>query len=365
MSESKKVGPLVAYFDTTLDLIQNGHISEEQGKNILTSLEPEFTNKKEIYSYLQYYNTHKFNYWYDFLFDKDEEALDYLNTMPKSQYTSREALTKIIQRFLKMPKKVRKEYYETNFAQIEFSPKNHVDYVILCGGSLPLANPNKIFHNLPTFYLLTHQHNQDMELFENIISDMKKVLKVNDSQFLDTYGNALIHVLENSYIYQNWHYLEMDKRKDFQEAFATKLMYRGTPKYKDFLNLVEKGFLPYDVKYPRGNRYLMSMHIKNELDDVANYFRTTPFSKEDLVIKMQKSKEYMIELNTKYDLYFFDHYILENNSKSMTENFVRYHNSARDKSQFTEIESEILKYQFEIDDIFKKRELKQTKKIKI
>src|SRR5579875_2360722 len=123
MTESERVSKLVAYFDNTLDLMQHNVISKEQGRQILDSLEPEFTDKKAIYSYIQYYNTHKFDYWYNFLFSKDEEALDYLSSMARSRYGSRDALNKIIPRFLKMPKKVRKDFYETNFVKKATEPK--------------------------------------------------------------------------------------------------------------------------------------------------------------------------------------------------------------------------------------------------
>lgn len=366
MSDEKKVSHLVTYFDNTLELINNGYITSDQGKAILASLEPEITNKKEIYSYLPYYNTHKLDYWYKFLVSKDEEALDYLRTVMQKNYANQNILEKVIERFLKMPKNIRKELYETNFTKIELSPKRQIDYVEMCGQNFALAEPSKVFHNLPSLYLLTakSQINIKIGIVEEIINDMKSVLKLSDSKFLDTYGHALIHTLDTTYIYKNWHNLEINKRKDFQEAFVNKLIYRGSPRYDDFINLVENGHLPYDVKYPRSNQYLMSMFINDKLNNVTNYFRTTPFSEDELKLRMKQTKEYMVEINQKYNLYFFEHSVLENNSKIMTTNFV-HHYSRQDKSLFAKMEGEVLKYQFEIDDIFKKKELKQTKKLKI
>jgi hypothetical protein len=362
---SEKISKLIQYFDTTLDLIHHKHISDEQGYKILSDLEPELVNnKQEIYSYIQYYHNHKFDYWYNFLFAKDEEALDYLKAMTKSQYASDEALKKIIIRFLEMPENIKKEFYETNFTEIKNNPKNQAKFVSMCNHSYVLAKPSTIFHNLATLYLVSSKSNTDMDLVEKIIKDMKQVLKLSDSKFLDTYGNALIHTLDIANIYKQWTELEIDKRKDFQESFTTRLIYRGNVKLDTFETLLEKKRLPYDVKHPRGNQYLMSMLINHKLNNVTSYFRTTPFSDDELRLRMQQTKEYMIEITKKYDLYFFDHSILETNSKTMTANFVN-HYSKKDKELFAKMEGEVLKYQFEIDDIFKKKELKQTKKLKL
>jgi hypothetical protein len=364
MTESERVSKLVAYFDTTLDLIQHKTISEEQGRKILNSLEPELSNKRAIYSYIQYYNTYKFNYWYNFLFSKDEEALDYLTAMTHSRYASSEALEKIIPRFLKMPKKVKKQFYETNFTRINADPKRNIPYVEMCEQPFFLAKEDTIFHNLPTLYIQSSKSKINEYLLEKIIDDMQKVLKLDHSQFLDIYGNALIHTLDNSYIYKNWYNLEIDKRKNFQESFATRLIYRGNLKYDSFENLLEKNILPYDVKYPKGEKYLLSLLIEHKLYYVNEYLRTNPFSEEELKERMEKTKKYMIEVNQKYDLYFFNNSILEESSKQMTANLISYHRG-KDKSKFSQLEGEVLKYQFEIDDIFKKRELVATKKFKL
>lgn len=363
---SEKVNRLVAYFDMTLELMHNNHISNIQGKKILDSLEPEFTNKKEIYQYLQYYNSYKFDYWYDFLFAKNEDAVNYLKEMTKENYASKRALEKIIDRFLDMPQKIRKEFYQTNFASTAISEKRHIDYIKMCKEDFALAEPNTIFHNLPTLYILTATVHTNDKIVEKIISDIKNVLKLNNSAFLDIYGNALIHTLDNQYIYKKWKELELDKRKDFQESFATRLIYRGVLKFDAFESLLEKNLLPYDLKYPRGNNYLMSALIEHKLNKVTEYLRTTPFSHEELKIRMQKTKEDMIKINEKYDLYFFNHSRLEKNNQTMSANFTNhFKHKLKDKSEYAKMEGEILKYQFEIDDIFKKRELVQKKKIKL
>jgi hypothetical protein len=193
---------------------------------------------------------------------------------------------------------------------------------------------------------------------------MQNVLKINDTQFLDIYGNALIHTLDKSYIYKHWNELEINKRRDFQESFATRLIYRGTLKYDAFEKLLEDNVLPYDIKYPRGEKYLLSLLIDHKLSDVTGYFRCTPFSEEELKEKMEKTKKYIIDINKKYDLYFFNHSILEENNKQMTANLASYHRS-KNKSTYSQLEADVLKYQFELDDIFKKRDLVITKKFKL
>lgn len=365
MVSREKTGSLVAYFDTTLSMIEHGHISYEQGTNILTSLEPEITNKKEVYSYLQYYNSYKLDYWYNFLFSKNEEAVDYLKEMTHKRYANTEILEKIINRFLKMPKKVRKDFYETNFVDFDYSEKSNVDYVKMCDQPFVRAETSKVFHNLPTLYLLTAKTNTKMNIVEDIIYDIKNVLKLNDSQFLDIYGHGLIHTLENSYIYKNWNYLEIPKRKDFKEAFTTKLILRGTLRHDEFMNLVEKNYLPYDVKFPRDGNYLMNSVIKSNLNKPVDYLKSTPFVESEFIERMQKSKDFITAILKKYDLYFFNKNILKESLTTMNSNFDSRFRHSSDQVQKTKLDGEILKYQFELNDIFNKVEKTENKKLKI
>jgi hypothetical protein len=363
---SERISKLYGYINETLDMMQKGYIGQEAGKKNIENIEPEIFDKIEIYEYIKYQEGYKFDYWNKFLFKTDEDKVSYLENMCHSKYGNKNLIEEFIKDFLKMPKKVRENFYKTNFVELEKLGKNDVDCVKMCGKQFILAEPNKIFHNLSTLYLLSSslRTETDMQLFDKINNDIMKVLKIDRTEFLDTYGNAIIHALDISEIYNKWSSLEVNKRRDFQEAFVSRLVYRGHLNYDKFVSLVDNGHLPYDLNYPRSKKYLMSLSIKSKLDNVTSYLRSTPFNEEELKKKMDETTQFIINVKNKYDLYFYNPKMLEDHIKEITEDFNKYHRG-KDKNTKSTIEANLLKYSFEIEDILKNREVKVEKKLKI
>lgn len=352
---SDKNYKLFSYFNETLKLIEENNINEKTGKAILQHLESEVKNKKDFYSYIGENHFDINNYWYNFLLKTDDDALDYLKKSAKKDWNNKEIIFKLIDRFLQMPTQVKKEFYKTNLVEHKIETRTNTPYVSMCGKHFGKANPNNIFHNLPSIFLLNSRNEVDYKMFDRICKDMKETLNISQDNFLDTYGTSLVFCLNNNDINKSWYDLEIDKRRDLQEVFATKF-YNVRKFNKDsFLANVENGTIPFDLKLPVGKHYLMNDVISQKIDEVSSYLASIPFSEEEFSKKVKETKDLLINLNKKYDLYFLNPNIIDTKKEIIIKNF-NYHHKNKIKELRVMVETDILDFTLSIESAFVKKE---------
>jgi hypothetical protein len=354
---------LFSYINQTLDLITEKCIPIDMGKDILNKVESQITDVKELYSPVSHMGHDQNGYWSNFIFKNDIHVINYLKILSQKDWHNEALLNSAIDRFLAMPQDVKKEFYQTNLIEHKFD-SNNIPYSNMCGKAFTRANPKKTFHNLPTIFLLGGRFEINYDKFNLIYDDIKKTMNISHDEFLDIHGAGIVFCVDNNYLINNWKNFQIDKRVDLQEVVATKFYINNRIKSGSFLENVEKGLLPYDVKLPTGSFHLMNSVISNKINEVNSYLGGYPFRQEIFERKVQETKEFLEDISKKYDLYFLPPKMLEYKAEIISKTFDNHHRN-KGGSAVKDTEVVMLDFILSMENIFKKKEDKIEKRIKI
>lgn len=361
---TNKTAELFNYINQTLSLIQSDFLKETTGNSIIKKIEPLFENKKELYSHMAYLKEEHLNYWFNFLFNEDEHVVGYLKELSVKDWHNQKLLEKLTSKFLNLSDNIKKDFYSINMTEHKKDSKHNISYVFIGAKSIPSADIHSFYHNLPTIFLQSSRWDVNYPLFEDICNDVKKTMQLSHHEFLNIYGTALIHCLEPKYILKNWDNYQIKNRPQLQEAFATKFFQHnrlkdGTDK---FLAYVENGLLPYDVRLPRTRHYVMNIAIHHCLNNAVSQLSVQPFKVEKFCAATEETKTKISKLNSQYDLYFFNPETIKLKAQEM--NKIYEQRFLKDESKSI-IERQILDFSLSLENLFKKKEEKLSKKMKI